>query len=132
MMDIFRLGAKLRGDPIPCGAGLGRPSCLWEMRKKMLDNETKRKYRGNDMKLIKPLTTIGCAVALAAGVALAGEAAKPEAKPTCCQKAAAEGKDCAHPCCVEAHKAGKSCEKCNPNKEDLNLKKKEAKKDEKK
>ena len=33
-------------------------------------------------------------------------------------KAKAEGKECKHKCCVAAHKEGKSCEKCNPNKED--------------
>jgi len=85
------------------------------------------------MKLIKRLTAVTCALALLAGPALAAE-------KTCCEKAAAEGKECTHKCCVTAHKEGKSCEKCNPNKEDLKLKKDEkkgekkddAKKDEKK
>ncbi len=40
-------------------------------------------------------------------------------KLTCCQEATAKKKECDHKCCVAAHKAGKSCQKCNPNKEDL-------------
>lgn len=34
----------------------------------------------------------------------------------CCAKAKAKGEACAHPCCVEAEKANKVCEKCNPPK----------------
>ncbi len=30
----------------------------------------------------------------------------------CCAKAMADGKTCAHPCCVDAAKAGNNCEKC--------------------
>ena len=30
----------------------------------------------------------------------------------CCVKAQADGKTCAHPCCVDAAKAGNNCEKC--------------------
>ncbi len=30
----------------------------------------------------------------------------------CCAKAMAEGKTCAHPCCVEAAKTGDNCTKC--------------------
>ena len=45
------------------------------------------------------------------------------AKGTCCQQAAAQGKDCRHKCCLAAHREGKSCAKCNPSKEDLSLKK---------
>lgn len=30
----------------------------------------------------------------------------------CCTKAVGEGKTCAHPCCVEAAKAGDNCTKC--------------------
>lgn len=33
---------------------------------------------------------------------------------TCCETAKAKGKACAHPCCVEAVKAGGTCYKCNP------------------
>ena len=32
---------------------------------------------------------------------------------SCCDKAKAAGKDCAHPCCVKAKADGKVCEKCN-------------------
>jgi len=39
-----------------------------------------------------------------------------EAKQSCCDKAKAAGKDCAHPCCVKAKTDGKVCEKCNPKK----------------
>jgi len=74
------------------------------------------------MKLIKTLSAVVCAMAILAGPALAAD-------KTCCEKAKAAGKECTHKCCVAAHKDGKSCEKCNPNKEDQ---KKDDKKDEKK
>jgi hypothetical protein len=77
------------------------------------------------MKLIKILVVLGCLFSLLAGTI--GAADKPAKQQTCCEKAAAEGKECKHKCCVAAHKDGKSCEKCNPNKEDLKLKKTEAK-----
>ena len=35
-------------------------------------------------------------------------------KEGCCGKAAAEGKECDHPCCVEARGKGEVCAKCNP------------------
>jgi len=74
------------------------------------------------MKPIKTITALAFALALLTGPALAAD-------KTCCEKAAAENKECAHKCCVAAHKDGKSCEKCNPNKEDLKtLKKKDEKK----
>ena len=76
------------------------------------------------MKMMKILCTVGCALALLASPALARE-------KTCCEKAAADGKECTHKCCVAAHKDHKSCEKCNPNKEDLKLKKKQNKSNEK-
>jgi len=75
------------------------------------------------MKLIKNLSAVLCAVALLASAAIAADSA--DKKQTCCEKAKAAGKECTHKCCVAAHKDGKSCEKCNPNKEDQ-------KKDEKK
>jgi hypothetical protein len=53
--------------------------------------------------------------------------ANPAFGETCCQKAAAAGKECKDKCCITAHKEGKSCIKCNPNKEDLKLKKTEKK-----
>jgi hypothetical protein len=76
------------------------------------------------MKLFKSLIVALCACALLAGTVRAED--KKEEKKTCCQKAAAEGKACRKKCCIAAHKANKSCEKCNPNKEDL---KKDSKKD---
>ena len=33
---------------------------------------------------------------------------------SCCDKASKAGKECQHPCCLAAAKAGKVCEKCNP------------------
>jgi hypothetical protein len=33
--------------------------------------------------------------------------------------ASSKATECSHQCYIDAHKAGKSCEKCNPNKEDL-------------
>jgi hypothetical protein len=47
----------------------------------------------------------------AAGFAFAAD--KVENKVAgCCAKAIADGKVCAHPCCVEAAKAGDNCTKC--------------------
>lgn len=71
------------------------------------------------MKLMKTLVVLGCGFSLLAGSI--GAADTPQKPQTCCQKAAAAGKECAHKCCVVAHKEGKSCEKCNPGKEDLKL-----------
>lgn len=71
------------------------------------------------MKVLKMLVVAALASAILTGVSLAAE-------KTCCEKAAAEGKECTHKCCVEAKKAGKVCEKCNPAKKD---EKKEEKKD---
>lgn len=67
------------------------------------------------MKRIKTLIVGMCAMAFLTSTVLAAE-------KTCCQKAAVEGKDCKHRCCVAAHKDGKSCTKCNPDKEDLKKK----------
>jgi hypothetical protein len=77
------------------------------------------------MKLIKLLGVTACSLALLAGPAFAADTkdAKTEKKlPGCCEKAKAEGKECAHRCCVAAKKEGKTCESC--------LKKDEAKKKE--
>lgn len=60
-------------------------------------------------------------LALSVGVALAAE-------KTCCEKAADAGKECRNKCCVAAHKNAKSCEKCNPQKQDLKFLKKAEKK----
>lgn len=61
-------------------------------------------------------------VALAALFLAAGSAWAADGKPaklTCCQEAQAKKEECKHRCCINAHKEGKSCVKCNPNKEDL-------------
>jgi hypothetical protein len=42
--------------------------------------------------------------------------ASPVFAESCCDKAKAAGKECAHKCCVEATKDGKVCAKCNPDK----------------
>ena len=48
-----------------------------------------------------------------AGLAFAAETKPTESKAAgCCAKAAADGKTCSHPCCVEAAKAGDNCTKC--------------------
>lgn len=60
------------------------------------------------MKSIKLLTILACTVALMTVSANAG----------CCDDAKKKGKECDHKCCVEATKAKKVCEKCNPKKED--------------
>jgi hypothetical protein len=60
-------------------------------------------------------------------IAIISLLAAPAIAETCCQKAAASGKECKNKCCIAAHKEGKSCSKCNPNKEDLKLKKTERK-----
>ena len=39
-------------------------------------------------------------------------AATPSVVAGCCKTAQAAGKACAHPCCVDAAKAGNNCEKC--------------------
>lgn len=77
------------------------------------------------MKLIKSVVALTFALALVASPAALAQD-KPKEK-TCCEKAKAGGKECSHKCCVAAHKDGKSCEKCNPNKEDVKKEKKDAK-----
>ena len=63
------------------------------------------------MKAIKSLVAIACALAFMASVTVARA-------ETCCEKAKAAGKECAHACCVKAAKDGKTCTKCNPTKEE--------------
>lgn len=84
---------------------------------------------GSDfMRWIKLLCAAAFAASLfAGGLTLAAEQ-KAQKKLTCCQKADAEGKECRNKCCVAAHRAGKSCEKCNPGKEDLAILEKNKKK----
>jgi hypothetical protein len=69
-------------------------------------------------------------VAFLATPAVAAEKAaeKADKKGTCCELAKAENKECSHKCCAAAHRNGKSCERCNPNKEDLKGAEKKAEK----
>lgn len=76
------------------------------------------------MKLIKLLSVIACSLALIASPAMAQDSAKKEKKlkgkivaGSCCDKAAKKSADCSHPCCVDAKKEGKVCEKCNKKEE---------------
>jgi hypothetical protein len=69
------------------------------------------------MRILKISGALTCVAALLVGSVMAGE-------KTCCQKAHDQGRDCAHKCCIAAHKEAKSCQKCNPNKEDLKFIKK--------
>lgn len=73
------------------------------------------------MKLIKMLTVGMFALALIASPAFAAE-------KSCCEKAKEAGKECTHKCCVEAHKDGKTCEKCAGKHEDKHEGKHEEKK----
>jgi hypothetical protein len=73
------------------------------------------------MKSIKIFLALGCSIGLL--TSFVGAVETGAGKLTCCQEAAAKAKDCRHKCCVAAHREGKSCTKCNPNKEDLKLKK---------
>lgn len=50
---------------------------------------------------------------IAAGAFALAMLATPAFAESCCDKAKAKGKECAHPCCVKATKDGKVCEKCN-------------------
>lgn len=59
---------------------------------------------------MKSITSIICALAFLGTIATASA-------ESCCDKAKAAGKDCAHKCCVAAKKDGKTCEKCNPKKD---------------
>jgi len=78
------------------------------------------------MKSLKIMVVVSCVSVLLAGSAMPAE--KKAKKLTCCQQAAAQGRECRNKCCITAHKQGKSCEKCNPDKEDLKLKKAENRK----
>src|ERR1035441_7649764 len=69
------------------------------------------------MKLMKTLVVLACLCSLVFGTVVAAE--KPPKKLTCCEKAAAEGKECRHKCCVAAHKRSESCEKCNPDRKSV-------------
>ena len=62
------------------------------------------------MKAIKSLVAVVALIAFASASFAAAE--------SCCDKAKAAGKDCAHKCCVEAKGKGEICKKCNPDKEE--------------
>ncbi len=62
------------------------------------------------MKFISMLSAVAMGLAFVGG-AIAAE--KKYKEGGCCDKAAKKGEACKHPCCVEADKAGKVCEKCN-------------------
>lgn len=84
----------------------------------------------NRMNRIRVLTVALATFWLIAGPAFgqAQSKAAESKKQTCCQKAAAAGKECRNKCCLAAHREGKSCLKCNPGKEDAALLKKSGKK----
>jgi hypothetical protein len=71
----------------------------WHFRKTAFKSER------NMMKLGSPLA----ALAMAVGLIFTTSAF---AAQSCCVKAKAEGKECKHQCCIDAHKAKKLCEKC--------------------
>jgi hypothetical protein len=56
------------------------------------------------VKLCSLMAALAVALTIGTGAAWAGQ--------SCCVKAKAKSEDCKHPCCVEAHKEGKVCEKC--------------------
>ncbi len=75
------------------------------------------------MKLIKLLAVAACAFALVTSSSMAQEK-KAEKKlkgkvvaGSCCDKKIKAGETCSHPCCVDAAKEGKVCEKCNKKEE---------------
>jgi hypothetical protein len=65
-------------------------------------------------KFTNSLVAMAVASLFSAGVMFAATAEKTtESKVAgCCTKAQADGKTCAHACCVEAAKAGNNCTKC--------------------
>jgi hypothetical protein len=56
------------------------------------------------MNITKAITAISFAFAILSAPIMA---------ESCCDKAKAAGKACAHPCCVEAKAKGEICKKCN-------------------
>jgi hypothetical protein len=60
---------------------------------------------------MKTLLTVFTAVLAMTAFAFAADIKYKEG--SCCDKAAKKGEKCKHPCCVEAEKGGKACEKCN-------------------
>ena len=77
------------------------------------------------MKFLKTFSALALAITLMAGPAWADHK-----QPSCCKKAADNGKKtCSHKCCVAAAKESKECEKCGGSGD---LPKKKDSKDEKK
>lgn len=72
-----------------------------------------------NMKSMRVLFAVICACSMLAGSLLAAD--QKAATRTCCEEAAAKGKDCRHKCCVAAHKEDKSCKVCNPQEQDLKV-----------
>jgi len=68
------------------------------------------------MKSIRIFLAMSLACAFVTSSLLAAD--QPAKQLTCCEQAAQKGKECTHKCCVAAHRDGKSCEKCNPAKQD--------------
>jgi hypothetical protein len=66
---------------------------------------------GKKGKNMKSISAVICALVLLGSLSLARA-------ESCCDKAKAAGKDCAHECCKKAKADGKVCEKCNPKKEE--------------
>jgi hypothetical protein len=64
-------------------------------------------------KFSNSLLALAVASLFSASVMFAAAEKSSESKVAgCCTKAAAEGKTCAHACCVENAKAGNNCTKC--------------------
>jgi hypothetical protein len=70
---------------------------------------------------MKRISSLLLGAVLSLGLCGMAAAAEKTVKLTCCQEAAAKKEECKHRCCINAHKEGKSCVKCNPNKEDLKI-----------
>lgn len=66
------------------------------------------------MKFVKMMA----AIAFMAAVCVATAEVKEIKKGGCCDKAKQAGKECSHPCCVEAAKDKKICEQCNAAKKE--------------
>jgi hypothetical protein len=82
------------------------------------------------MKSMRILFAVVCACSMLAASAVAADQKAAPQKKTCCEEAAAKGKECRHKCCVAAHKDDKSCTACNSQQQDLKLKQKNSKKSE--
>jgi hypothetical protein len=63
-------------------------------------------------KFTNSLVAIAVASMFSAGVMFAADKTAESKVAGCCTKAQADGKTCAHACCVESAKAGNNCTKC--------------------